>query len=163
MNSNDTITHGFNALHDKVKLKELITKDVFQLTDSIEIVKNSTDDILQKLINSIGKIDFQTVAFPESENLQKEYEKLKSELFGETPIYTDSQSNEYKAVFKQWQKVSKELAKCKLTKNHYLIICIEQLLKIAIANKWGLCKKNGFIYLYNGTYWIEIDKVDIPL
>ena len=158
MNSNDTITHGFNALHDKVKLKELITKDVFQLTDSIEIVKNSTDDILQKLINSIGKIDFQTVAFPESENLQKEYAKLQKELFGETPIYTDSQSNEYKEVFKQLQKVSKELDKCKLTKNHYLIICIEQLLKIAIANKWGLCKKNGFIYLYNGTYWIEIDK-----
>lgn len=158
MNSNDTITHGFNALHDKVKLKELITKDVNQLTDSIEIVKNSTDDILQKLINSIGKIDFQTVAFPESENLQKEYAKLQKELFGETPIYTDSQSNEYKEVFKQFQKVGKELSKCKLTKNHYLIICIEQLLKIAIANKWGLCKKNGFIYLYNGTYWIEIDK-----
>ena len=158
MNSNDTITHGFNTLQGKVKLKELITKDVFQLTDSIEVVKNTTDDILQELLKSIGIIDFQILAFPESDNLQKEYAKLQKELFGETPIYSDNQSNEYKEVFKQWQKVGKELSKCKLTKNHYLIICIEQLLKIAIANKWGLCKKNGFIYLYNGTYWIEIDK-----
>ena len=146
MNSRDTITHGLNTLDGKDKLKDLITKDVNLLTDSIEIVKNSTDDILQELINSIGIIDFQILAFPESENLQKEYAKLKNELFGESPIYTDSQSSEYKEVFKQWQKVSKELSKCKLTKDHYLILCIEQLLKIAIANKWGLCKKNGFIY-----------------
>ena len=159
MSSNtQTPVKSLSIPKSKDKLKDLITNDINQLTESVEIVKNSTDDILQKLINSIGKIDFQTVAFPESENLQKEYAKLKSELFGETPIYTDTQSNEYKEVFKQWQKVGKELAKCKLTKNHYLIICIEQLLKIAIANKWGLCKKNGFIYLYNGTYWIEIDK-----
>ena len=158
MNRNDTITHGLNTLQSKGKLKELITKNIDQLTDSIEVVKNSIDDILHKLLKSIGIVDFMLLAFPESENLQKEYAKLKSELFGETPIYTDTQSNEYKEVFKQWQKVGKELAKCKLTKNHYLIICIEQLLKIAIANKWGLCKKNGFIYLYNGTYWIEIDK-----
>lgn len=44
------------------------------------------------------------------------------------------------------------------TKNHYLVSCIEQLLKIAEVNKWGLCKKNGFIFLYNGSYWNEIDK-----
>jgi putative DNA primase/helicase len=147
----------------KVNLKELITKEVIQLTDSIELVTNTTDDILQELTKSIGIIDFQTLAFPESENLQKEFLKLSLELFGSLsdgiePIYTDSQSKEYKEVFEQWQKVSKALSKCKLTKNHYLIICIEQLLIIAEVNKWGLCKKNGFIYLYNGSYWNEIDK-----
>src|SRR5690606_12712397 len=39
-----------------------------------------------------------------------------------------------------------------------LIICIEQLLKIAKAKQWGLCKKNGFIYVYNGSYWNELNK-----
>jgi putative DNA primase/helicase len=166
MNSNDTITHGFNTLQGKDKLKDLITKEINQLTDSIEEVKNSTDDILQELLKSIGKIDFQILAFPDIEDLQKEYFKLKLELFGSSansdnqiePIYTDSNSKEYKEVFKQWQKVAKELSKCSLKKDHYLILCIEQLLKIAIANKWGLCRKNGFIYLYNGSYWSEIDK-----
>lgn len=150
----------------KDKLKDLITNEVIQLTDSIEVVQNTTDDILQELLKSIGKIDFMLLAFPDIEDLQKEYFKLQLELFGSSansdnqiePIYTDGNSKEYKEAFKQWQKIRKKIDKCKLTKNHYLILCIEQLLKIAIVNKWGLCKKNGFIYLYNGSYWNEIDK-----
>lgn len=59
---------------------------------------------------------------------------------------------------KQFNDLSKKIEKYKLSKNHYLILCIEQLLKIAKANNWGLCKKNGYIYLYNGSYWSEIDK-----
>lgn len=46
----------------------------------------------------------------------------------------------------------------KLTKNHYLIICIEELLRIANLNNWGLCKKDGFIYIYNGCFWNGIGK-----
>lgn len=159
MSSNaQTPAKSLSITDNKDKLKDLITKEIIQLTDSIEVVKNTTDDILQELTKSIGTNDFQMLAFPESENLQKDYERLKSELFGETPIYTDTQSTEYKEVFKQWQKLGKELSKCKVTKNHYLILCIEQLLKIAITFKWGLCKKNNFIYLFNGSYWNEIDK-----
>ena len=159
MSSNtQTPAKSLSITDNKDKLKDLITKEIIQLTDSIEVVKNTTDDILQELTKSIGTNDFQMLAFPESENLQKDYERLKSELFGETPIYTDTQSTEYKEVFKQWQKLGKELSKCKVTKNHYLVLCIEQLLKIAITFKWGLCKKNNFIYLFNGSYWNEIDK-----
>jgi putative DNA primase/helicase len=31
-------------------------------------------------------------------------------------------------------------------------------MKIAKENNWGLGKKSGSIYLYNGCYWEEIDK-----
>src|SRR5699024_7664874 len=47
---------------------------------------------------------------------------------------------------------------CKIVKKHYLRDVIKQLLKVAKANDWGLCKKNDFIYLYNGAYWSDLDK-----
>jgi putative DNA primase/helicase len=46
----------------------------------------------------------------------------------------------------------------KLNNKHYLVLAIENVLKVAENNRWGLCKNHDFIYLYNGTYWNEVDK-----
>jgi putative DNA primase/helicase len=46
----------------------------------------------------------------------------------------------------------------KLTNAHYRIITIEQILKLAERNNWGLCRNQDFIYAYNGCYWSLIDK-----
>jgi putative DNA primase/helicase len=46
----------------------------------------------------------------------------------------------------------------KIHTKHYLILSIENALKLAENNSWGLCKNNDFIYLYNGTFWAELDK-----
>lgn len=46
----------------------------------------------------------------------------------------------------------------KLHTKHFLILSIENALKFAEKNNWGLCKNNDFIYLYNGTFWAELDK-----
>tara|TARA_R110001592_G_scaffold36589_2_gene123011 strand:+ start:302 stop:1786 length:1485 start_codon:yes stop_codon:yes gene_type:complete len=46
----------------------------------------------------------------------------------------------------------------KLSNKHYSIISIDNVLKIAKNNNWGLCKNHSFIYLYNGAYWNDIDK-----
>jgi putative DNA primase/helicase len=46
----------------------------------------------------------------------------------------------------------------KLSNKHYSIISIDTVLKIAKSNNWGLCKNHSFIYIYNGSYWNEIDK-----
>jgi putative DNA primase/helicase len=54
--------------------------------------------------------------------------------------------------------LERELSKFRLSKNHYIILCIEKLLEIANANKWDLCKNEAFIFLYNGFYWNEISK-----
>ena len=131
------------------ELKSLITNDINELTVNIEVVENQTKDILQGLLTSIGKIDFQLLAFPESEKIQKNHTYLESILLnGEL---SENQKDEL-------EKLERQLKSFKLTKNHYLIVCVEQLLKIADSNKWGLCKNNGFIYLYNGNYWTEINK-----
>ena len=46
----------------------------------------------------------------------------------------------------------------KLNTKHFLVLSIENALLFAEKNRWGLCKNNDFIYLYNGTYWNEIEK-----
>jgi putative DNA primase/helicase len=46
----------------------------------------------------------------------------------------------------------------KLSSKHFLVLSIENALRLAESNRWGLCKKYDFIYLYNGSFWSEIDK-----
>ncbi len=46
----------------------------------------------------------------------------------------------------------------KLNTKHFLILSVENTLQIAEKNRWGLCKNHDFIYLFNGTFWSEIDK-----
>lgn len=46
----------------------------------------------------------------------------------------------------------------KLNTKHYLVLSIENTLLFAEKNRWGLCKNHDFIYLYNGTFWAQIDK-----
>lgn len=46
----------------------------------------------------------------------------------------------------------------KLKKKHYIVIAIEKILELAKKNNWGLCKRHGFVYLYNGTYWKQLDE-----
>lgn len=49
----------------------------------------------------------------------------------------------------------------KLSNKHYTIISIENVINTAEQNNWGLCKNNGMVYLFNGTYWVEINKEEL--
>ena len=46
----------------------------------------------------------------------------------------------------------------KLNTKHFLVLSIENTLQFAKKNCWGICKNNDCIFLYNGTFWAEIDK-----
>ena len=74
-------------------------------------------------------------------------------------------SNILSKLLKQFNKVDFERIanpsvhdNFKLTNKHYSIISIDTVLNVAKSNNWGLCKNHSFIYLYNGSYWSEIDK-----
>jgi len=45
-----------------------------------------------------------------------------------------------------------------LSNKHFLIISVENVRDTAEKNRWGLCKNNDFIYLFNGTYWAVVEK-----
>ncbi len=48
----------------------------------------------------------------------------------------------------------------KLSKKHYLVSSIENILEIAHENNWGICRNHDFIYLYNGAYWSVFDNAE---
>jgi putative DNA primase/helicase len=141
-------------MQNKENINRLVKSNINELSDSLQTIEKTTDDILQELSNSISKIDFQILAFPDIDKVKKQIEDLQPFIYNEDGSF----NTKNKAEQKEYRKLVKKLDSFKLTKNHFLILCIEQLLKIAKQNNWGLCKKNGFIYLYNGSYWNEINK-----
>jgi putative DNA primase/helicase len=49
----------------------------------------------------------------------------------------------------------------RLQRKHYVVVCIEVLLKLATKNGWGLCVSGGLSYIYNGAYWKIIEKEEL--
>src|SRR3954464_6327790 len=48
----------------------------------------------------------------------------------------------------------------KIQKKHLLVSVIEILLEKTDIDKFGLCRKNEMVYLYNGQYWEQIKNAD---
>lgn len=137
-----------------INLVRELTEEADDLTGQIQVKKEaSPNEILDKLLKNIGKVDFKTLTFPEYPKIQLEHQELKDSL-----LLEDGTLNEdNKADLKAFKKLTRRLEGFKLNKSHYLINSIEQLNNIAIKNKWKLCKRLGLIYLYNGCYWVQID------
>lgn len=51
--------------------------------------------------------------------------------------------------------------KAKLRKEHYLVTVVEEVLTLAKRNQWGMCERDGFLYLYNGAYWKVVEEKDL--
>ena len=126
-----------NPVFDDLNNPETIVNHVELLVKK----KDSTPhhEILQQLIEQLEPLDFEIIAFPQVDLFRK---KLQD------PGLSDEDKKE----------IGKQLDKIKLNTKHYLILSIENALLYAEKNRWGLCKNHDFIYLYNGTFWAEIDK-----
>jgi putative DNA primase/helicase len=44
---------------------------------------------------------------------------------------------------------------------HYIIISIQEILKIAKNKHWSLCRSDNQIYIYNGAYWKQLSKEEL--
>jgi putative DNA primase/helicase len=81
-----------------------------------------------------------------------------------TPPAAVSHEQVLKELLEQVQPVNfRELAhlddeKDKLQTSHYVVLVIEEVLKLAARNSWGLCRRQGFLYSYNGAYWKQLDE-----
>jgi putative DNA primase/helicase len=139
MESNHTTTaQSSDSAKDTNNLgKPLITEsNIVKESTSAVALPMSVDEIFNELLTGVEKIDFETLAFN-----------------GTFPDNREESKINVKSVKDAQQK---GLSSLKLTKNHYVIICVEEILSLAKSKCWGLCKKNGNIYLYNGAYWTEI-------
>ena len=48
----------------------------------------------------------------------------------------------------------------KIPRKLYVVIAIDEIISTAIINNWGLCTKDGFIYVFNGKYWQVVNADD---
>lgn len=129
---------------------EDITNDILveQLSSTLTIQK-TTDEILRELIKGVEKIDFESLAFNE---IYADKIEVFNKLQKSVGVSLKEEGNNVQ------NSQQKKMSSFTLSKNHYIIICVEELIKIAKVNNWDLCKKDGDIYLYNGAYWSEIDR-----
>jgi putative DNA primase/helicase len=44
---------------------------------------------------------------------------------------------------------------------HYIIISIQEILKMAQDRCWSLCRSNNQIYIYNGAFWKQLSKEEL--
>lgn len=133
---------------------ETIVNHIEQLTKKNEPTPHA--EILLQLIEQFEPLDFEVLAFPQAEKLRKQLAQLTAKLTN-----PDGSFNTDKALDgerEQWKDVKKQLGKLKLNLKHFLVLSIENALNVANKNRWGLCKNHDFIYLYNGTFWADIDK-----
>ncbi|MFA6837948.1 MAG: phage/plasmid primase, P4 family [Dysgonamonadaceae bacterium] len=121
-----------------LKNPEIIVNHIQEIKDSIPDATPHSE-ILEKLLEQFDVIDFVALAYPKVVEWR---EKLKG---------IDPKSDEAK-------ELQKHIESKKINIKHYLILSVEEAHRKAVENNWNLCKNNDFIYLYNGTFWDEIDK-----
>jgi putative DNA primase/helicase len=123
---------------DDLQNPATILKHVSKLeSKSVSITLHS--EILQQLIEQFESLDFESLAFPQAKKWREQLEKAEPKS-------------------EQAKDIQSHLDKLKLSLKHFLVLSVENTLNIAEKNRWGLCKNHDFIYLYNGTFWAEIDK-----
>lgn len=127
-----------NPVFDDLNNPTTILNHVEQLKGKSETATPHAE-ILQQLIEQFEPLDFEVLAFPQVEKLREKLEQLPTES-------------------EQAKDIRKQLDKIKVNTKHYRILSIKNVSKTATKNRWGLCKNHDFIYLYNGTFWAELDK-----
>ena len=126
-----------NPQFDDLQKPETIIKHVQELKNTEEVTPHA--EILEHLLNEIEPIDFEALAFPQIEKLREQLEQLEPKR-------------------EEAKDIRKQIDRLKLNLKHYLVLSTENVLNIAENKRWGLCKNHDFIYLYNGSFWNELDK-----
>jgi putative DNA primase/helicase len=134
---NTGIPLKLNPVFDDLNNPDTLIKHVEQLVKKSKATPHA--EILHQLIEQFEPLDFEALAFPEVKQLRNQLEKLNSES-------------------DQAKDIRKQLDRIKVNTKHFLILSIENTLKVADKNRWGICKNQDFIYLFNGTFWAELDK-----
>lgn len=147
---NTNTNHSNDDRNNGNELKQFILSNLADLI----ILGSNINNNLNLFLEHVSKVDFHASAFPDNDEHLKKIEKLTESVYDSDGNILEGMKDQYKEL----NDLKKLISKNKLTKNHYLIICIEQLMKVAEDNNWGLCKHNNSVYLYNGCYWIEVGK-----
>lgn len=130
-------TIKINPVFTDLENPNTIIKHIQELADMEEPIPHG--EIMKRLLEQFEPLDFQARAFPEIEKMREHLANIE-------------QGSE------QAKSVKKQMGQLKPIRTHYLVETIENIIKVAEHQRWGLCKNQSFIYLYNGAYWMLIDK-----
>jgi len=105
--------------------------------------------------------NFEDLTNPET--LKKEVQKLKdkADKESEAPAHTEILGQLLEQVEPlDFEKLANPLdsENFRITDKHLCVLSVENIIEIAEKKRWGICKNNDFIYLFNGNYWAQIDK-----
>lgn len=143
-----------NPVFDDLNNSNTILNHLEQLKSKSEATPHA--EILHQLIEQFEPLDFEVLAFPHAKKIREQIDKLNIKLINPDGSFNNDKSLDGER--EQSKDLKKQLEKLKLSIKHYLVLSIENALQFAEKNRWGLCKNHDFIYLYNGTFWAEIDK-----
>jgi putative DNA primase/helicase len=142
---------NINPTFDDLHSAETIISHVEQLKAKSEATPHA--EILQQLIEQFEPLDFEVLAFPQAEKLRNDLAECERKFWAK-----EGSQQEQTANHEKLKSIQKQLEKLKLNLKHFLVLSIENTIQFAQKNNWNLCKNHDFIYLYNGTFWAEIDK-----
>lgn len=117
-----------------MKLAEILAEPLEKKTARIEI---TTEHIFTNILHGISPKDFRKEAFPEVEKLYKEHEEATGE---------------------DKEEIQKKILKFKVQNKHYIVITVDEVLKIATEQKLNICLHNNSTYLYNGKNWENVEE-----
>ncbi len=113
------------------------------LRDSVLSLKSSKgiphSDILREIIDSVDWVDFKELAYPKVIDMKMRLKNLSKD------------SDEFEQIVSSIDDLS-------VRTKHFIVYSIENLHLVARKYKFGLCKNNGNIFIYNGAYWGVVDK-----
>lgn len=126
-----------NPVFDELNNSEKLIKHIQELTKKSDPTPHA--EILNQLAGQFEPVDFEALVFPQVEQLRERLDSLNP---------GDEQAKE----------ILKKLDKLKINQKHLLVLTAEYVINKAEINRWGLCKNQDFIYLYNDAFWAFIDK-----
>ncbi|MEI7695313.1 MAG: hypothetical protein WCI64_06680, partial [Chlorobium sp.] len=101
-------------------------------------------EVFPAMLQQVGKVDFQLLAFPEIIELRDD---LKAAEAG----------GDVEAV----KAIQKQIDRCKPTQKQIIVLGVDYLLNLCKANQWQLAAQHGRVYVYNGAYWQAVDENDL--
>lgn len=121
-------------------------------------------DILTELLKRFERLNFDELAFPERKELLAKAKELRDKTMKQDPETgamkpnKDLSKEEVERLRKEAEKLEKMAERMQVRQKEILILCIENLRKVADEHHWGLCKNEDFTYLFNGQFWQFIDR-----
>ena len=116
--------------------------------------------ILGQLLQQVGRVDFQILAFPEIIGLRAEMKEAQAKSTNPDGSKNLDTPESLKAANEALQ-IQKQISSCRATLKHYQVYGVKYLLDLCKANQWQLAAQHGRVYVYNGQYWQPIDENDL--